>query len=410
MSKLPETREAYRGREQTLIKHLVLESYIERWAYKLAGSGRTGRRVRIVYVDGFAGPWESTHSDLQDTSPAIALSVLNKVHAKLTADGREVEFVAIFIEANPNSFPKLDAFVRSNRRAVLAHTMHGEFGDQIAQIERIIGTDPALLFVDPTGWQGAAMKFIAPLVGKPRRDVLINVMYDYMNRFKDHPEEFLREQISQFFDGPVPADISEDDLMEYYREQLRKVCGLTHVADLIVQYPLSNRTYFRLVVGGSNREVVRLFREIEKKVIGEDAPILRAEAKEAQREDRGEGPSFGALFHASGETLYKTVHREAVEAVRLKLPRVLGDLGPQTYAMLSDFILEQCHIAEVDLRALLKEMRTEGLIDVQGMAPGDRTIKDHHLIAKGAGRPDSAGVLKTRKETTWQQPDLFAGL
>ena len=45
-------RKFYRGREQTFVKHFVLEHHLEKLAYKVGWNGRG-----INYVDGFAGPW-----------------------------------------------------------------------------------------------------------------------------------------------------------------------------------------------------------------------------------------------------------------------------------------------------------------------------------------------------------------
>ena len=57
------TIEDYKDREQSYVKHVFLESYLERLAHKTAI-----QYPHVVYVDGFAGPWQSAHEDFQDTS------------------------------------------------------------------------------------------------------------------------------------------------------------------------------------------------------------------------------------------------------------------------------------------------------------------------------------------------------
>src|SRR5665213_2246368 len=61
----------YAGREQSYVKHVFLERYLERLAHKIASS-----HPHIVYVDGFAGPWQSANEKFEDTSFGIALSAL----------------------------------------------------------------------------------------------------------------------------------------------------------------------------------------------------------------------------------------------------------------------------------------------------------------------------------------------
>ena len=53
----------YAGREQSYVKHVFLERYLERLVHKTASI-----YPHIVYVDGFAGPWQSTNEKFEDTS------------------------------------------------------------------------------------------------------------------------------------------------------------------------------------------------------------------------------------------------------------------------------------------------------------------------------------------------------
>ena len=58
----------YEGREQTLVKHVVLEKYLLRFAMVVVTWADT-----INYVDGFSGPWNIKSEDFADSSFAIAL-------------------------------------------------------------------------------------------------------------------------------------------------------------------------------------------------------------------------------------------------------------------------------------------------------------------------------------------------
>ena len=44
----------YVGREQSYVKHVFLERYLETLVHKTAS-----KYPHIVFVDGFAGPWQS---------------------------------------------------------------------------------------------------------------------------------------------------------------------------------------------------------------------------------------------------------------------------------------------------------------------------------------------------------------
>jgi hypothetical protein len=60
----------YKGREQSYVKHLLLERYFEALVYKTASA-----YPHIVYVDGFAGPWQNSNEQFEDTSFGIALLI-----------------------------------------------------------------------------------------------------------------------------------------------------------------------------------------------------------------------------------------------------------------------------------------------------------------------------------------------
>jgi hypothetical protein len=64
---------------------------------------------------------------------------------------------------------------------------------------------------------------------------MVNVMFDHINRFKDAPLEFIRSQMQDFFgldDGQLESDLTEEELMKFYREQLKLKCHIKLAADL----------------------------------------------------------------------------------------------------------------------------------------------------------------------------------
>ena len=68
----------YVGREQSYVKHVFLERYLEALMFKTASVYN-----HIVYVDGFAGPWQSANEQFEDTSFGIALNALRRAKETL---------------------------------------------------------------------------------------------------------------------------------------------------------------------------------------------------------------------------------------------------------------------------------------------------------------------------------------
>ena len=268
----------YQGREQSYLKHRVLEQYLTAWAQKL-GSNARYKDVKLVYVDCFAGPWQSRDQDLRDTSVFIGLNALSTAVATWKGG---IKPKAVFVERDEDAFNHLQAYLATRPADIETVAVHGEFGANVERINREIGDGAAFLFIDPTGWNGVAMRYIAPLARVKQRDVMINVMFNDVNRFKDDDRDFLRRQMREFFgleDNDIPAGLDEDELLAFYRDRLRQTCGLPYVANLAIPHPTHNRTWFHLVVGGHHHEVLNLFRNVERKVCGSEADEVRSGAR-----------------------------------------------------------------------------------------------------------------------------------
>jgi three-Cys-motif partner protein len=371
-------RKEYEGREQTYLKHRVLEEYLRPWAHKL-GSFARFKPTKLWYVDCFAGPWKSADDELKDTSVAIGLAELrNAANTWREQGGHKVDLGAIFVEKNEKSFAALSKYLETHSQGIDVVAIPGEFGAAVDQINKLIGSEPAFLFVDPTGWKGAAMNYIAPLAAGPKRDVLINVMFNDLNRFKDDRRAFLRTQIAEFFglgEGEIRTGLDEESLFELYRNQVKAKCRVPLVADLVIPHPQKERTWFRLVVGAHNKASLKLFRDVERKVCGGEAAEVRGEAK-----NRG-NPQLSLLGTTPVADLsYDRLHGDGLTFA----PRDVLDIvsrAPVPYEVLWAQVLLKRHITLPDLNDVVWRMHRSGEIVIDGLRPKERTPKDNHLIA-----------------------------
>src|SRR5215471_10834707 len=94
----------YVGREQSYVKHVFLESYLQALVHKTASVYQ-----HIVYVDGFAGPWQSASEQLEDTSFGIALNALRRAKGSWKDKNRSVQMSAYLVERSPAAYTKLAA-------------------------------------------------------------------------------------------------------------------------------------------------------------------------------------------------------------------------------------------------------------------------------------------------------------
>jgi three-Cys-motif partner protein len=376
----------YHGREQSWLKHRILSEYLQAWAHKMGS-----KATRLWYVDVFAGPWQSKDADLRDTSIWIGLAALEEAARSWQAlKGVQIEVGAVFVEKNRKAFDRLRDFLNKRGGIVETHPYFGEFGDHVESIQALLGQDPAFVFVDPTGFKGVEMQFIAPLVEPRYRDVLINVMFNDVNRWKDDPREFLRQQMRAFFgleDADLPRGLLEPELLRIYREQLKSRSKVCWAADLAVPHPTMNRTWFRLVVAGQHTMVLDVFRAAERKIIGAEADLARTGAK-IRSDDQPW--LFSAQEATSGEDLrYAKQRAEDLERVLPMVGDLLAD-GDLRWNQIWPRLLEELHLAPSDVSARCFEAFRAGQLGVSPTpSPRRRALHEDDLISIGTGAAES---------------------
>jgi hypothetical protein len=206
-------------------------------------------------------------------------------------------------------------------------------------------------------------------------------MFDHLYRQKDRLIEHVREQMRDFFgldDSDLPAGLSEDDVFRLYRTKLKEKCKLPFAADLVVPHPTIDRTKFHLVVGGKDKAVLQVFREVERAVMGEAAAKVRDEAVQREAEAAtGQLPLLNAP--PATDPMYDEIHardaREVVNDVKSALKA-----GPRSFESLWPQILEERHLTVANLAKVIWRMFESGIVLVSNRQARERSIKSHHQL------------------------------
>ncbi len=214
--------EDYIGREQTFIKHTLLRAYLER-LFMIIGQYQES----ISYVDCFAGPWQEGRDDLRDTSIAISLNIMKKCQEGLSQFGKNVQFHALYIEKDKESFGKLESFLAKNEwDEVNTKALPGKFHELRDDILKWCGGGNfTFFFVDHTGWRKAIeIPTLRPLLLRQNSEYLINFMFDFVLRA--HTQTQFEEQMKEIFGevlnttGMTPKE-KEVFFMKQYRKRLK---------------------------------------------------------------------------------------------------------------------------------------------------------------------------------------------
>jgi three-Cys-motif partner protein len=287
---------AYDGREQALIKHVLLKSYLEKLFHIVGLNKKTGR-VELCYVDCFAGPWGDDSEGMESTSIAISLHVLAACRLTLEKLGVDVTIRALYVEQDAAAFGRLAKYLENDVPAgIHASPLRGDFVKLRAEIAQWVGSDAfAFFFIDPKGWKDIGVDVLRPLLQRPRSEFLINFMYDFANRamsidaLQDEMVALLGEPIS--LKGLDPRS-REDKILTTYRKSLKDSFPVpsnqrfrARAAHVRVMDPTKARPKYHLVYLTSHPKGVVEFMETSEHV-DLIQKIVRAQKQVSERERR----------------------------------------------------------------------------------------------------------------------------
>jgi three-Cys-motif partner protein len=230
--------EYYINREQTYLKHFFLERYLERVGFNICSF-----KDEFVYVDGFSGPWKSTDEKFEDTSFMIAIQKLRKVRDGVASTGRTPPSIrCLFVEKDKNRYDELTVAI-NGVDDIDIKLIHGEFENVIPEIIEYIGHSFSLVFIDPTGWTGFGLERIAPLLKRRPGEVIVNFMFDYVNRG-------FGVSFDELFGGPGwSPELNENETIELYGERMKSAGQFDYVTSTRILKATKDRTYFYLIYG-----------------------------------------------------------------------------------------------------------------------------------------------------------------
>ena len=215
----------------TRAKHEILRRYLQAWTPILSHGGFPD----IIYIDGFAGP--GRYSKGEDGSPIIALraaldqSIPSSTRLFFLFVERDLERAAVLQEI-------VDSIERpANFRVKVAQggTFEAEAAELLAfYSSRQRPLPPTFAFVDPFGWTGAPFSLLAEILKHPSCEVLVNFMYEEINRFLSQsaqPENFDTFFGTTEWRGCVSGSSLQRNrcLHDLYVRQLHNSAGATYV-------------------------------------------------------------------------------------------------------------------------------------------------------------------------------------
>lgn len=375
--------EHYEEREQTEVKHRLLERYLEA-AVPIIGTWVSD----IAYVDCLAGPWNSTSPLLEDTSFSKAFKVLQRSHELLKLRHKSPNMRCLFIEKKQSAFSKLKAFAaRNSTGPIQIRTENWDFSEHIEDVVAFIKRDSSFsfVFIDPKGWELAAVPLITPILQINPGEVLINLMTSWIRRFLSDPnkhfDRFLGAEYPRISD--LSGDEQEDELVRVYAEAVRKAGGYNYVCTMPVMKPDKDAFHFHLVYATRHPKGVEEFKRAEKEGIN-FMHETRAEAQNRRQFEQSGGQY--SLLHPNEtyrELVFTRYAARSRTAARRRVEQILfRTTAPKRYDDIWVEAMQFATVQEEDLRNWIATWEREDALVVENPPMGRAKMKrgGNHLL------------------------------
>ena len=370
----------YEGREQAFVKHTFLDRYLPALIGKVCS-----RYNEFVYVDGFAGPWQSTAGEnFDDTSFGIALNHMTAQRLLYLSRGRDVRMRAFLVEKDATSYAQLQHAIRHFPKTEVT-PLNGMMEDHAANIAPSIpSTAFSFTLIDPKGFPeiGAMM----PLLKRKNAEALVNFMFDFANRFAGTDlipalEDWLSTLRSADWRKQVEglSGVEREQKLERLAAEALQVTGNYAYSPVItVDKVLQNRPLYKLIFLSRHFEGLRVFRDSEEKALAAQATARSASKARKRAESSVTGDLFAdgadAVPNDRSARMMRRSHEQAPVRL-LEYLKLAGSVGA-VWSEVWPPILEDFSITRSWLGRYVNDLRKSGKITAPGWPNERKQIPD----------------------------------
>jgi three-Cys-motif partner protein len=378
----------YAGREQSYVKHVLLESYLEELVHKVAST-----YDHVAYVDGFAGPWLSANERFEDTSFGIALNALRSAKATWKQHGRDVRMSALLVERDKTAYGRL-AEVRAQYPDLTVKTHCGNFLEIVPTILQEIPSNAfAFFLIDPKGWR-VPLKALAALLARPNSEVIFNFMFDFINRAASINEPKAVEGLDELIplgnwraalaegerDGGLSPEERKQILVSAFSDNLRQIGNYAYIAETAVLRPTKDRPLYSLLYCTRSKSGIEVYRKCQIATLQEQSRTRAAVKIGHKKTTTGQGEIFQSLHEMGPDDLLRYLQSEREAATRRVLELMPARPNMIRYDQLWPQILARSVVTKVDVNKIVARLRTEEKLRIPDWEKHRRVPQDGYRL------------------------------
>ena len=382
----------YAGREQAYVKHVFLESYLEALIFKTAST-----YTHIVFVDGFAGPWQSANELFDDTSFGIALNALRSAKETWKKAGRDVRMTALLVEKDPTAYVRL-ASIAEKYPDIEIKTYPADFLSVVPQILSDIPPNAfAFFLVDPKGWRIPLVK-LQPLLARQKSEVTFNFMFEFINRAASMDDPIVIKGLDELMPHgnwrqrlvdaekaagrALTSEERKEILFGAFAESLRQIGGYQYIVPTEILRPLRERTLYCLFYATRHESGIAAFRDSQIAALNAQAKARAALKVKHELSGSGQSEFFESLHDMGPDktaALLADEKRKAAATILELVPKAPDHIS---YRKLWPAVLTQHVVRLTDVNTICANMRKIGELLFPDWEPRIRVPKDHHRIQR----------------------------
>ena len=345
--------------EQTKMKHKVLSYYFPQWLQILGKWNKS-----LNYIDGFGGIGAyHIKKDIEANkylsnnfgSPVVAILQINKLMEK----GRVSKIGIVVVDENKENIKNLKEVFKYNKVAIEdIEFIEGNFDQEINRIldsfeKKLKSLAPTFFLIDPFGFSQVKMETIARILKQPKSEIVVNFMYNAIQRWVSHPNPKLQIHYDNLFGCKdwknyigKRTDEKERYLIGLFKKQCKEYGKAKFVYPFRLSFPNKDMPYYYFFHLCNHRlGCIRFKDSFAKFNIGD-------------LEYKGNGFKQESLF----KPLEKNQKRE------IFVDHLLNKFKGKkiSYGSLLDLFIDECDFLENGIKKILQELEKSGIIEIDG--------------------------------------------
>ncbi|MFA5086894.1 MAG: three-Cys-motif partner protein TcmP [Candidatus Paceibacterota bacterium] len=342
--------------KQTKMKHNVFNYYFPIWLKIL--SSRPSIK-ELTYVDGFGGIG-AYHSkeDIKGGiylsenfgSPIFSISAVDKIEKE-----KNTKVNVVIIDKLKENLENIKKILIHNKLSIKnCLSIEGDFDVEVNKyLDSIDGKImPTLYFIDPFGISGIKLKTLRRMMKNQYTEILLNFMYNSLQRWIDHPNPKVNKIYDEYFDGDQWRSCKgkhlkekEEKLVSIFRSKCKDFSGFVY--PFKIKFPKKNQTYYYLFHLSDSSLACSLMKDSFAKF------------------NNGKSEYEGEIIQSS--LLVPLEKKEKKEKFQEKLKNIYKGRKTKYHQIIDNFI-DETDLLQSEIKIILSKMEKEKLIKVD---PGD---------------------------------------